>query len=66
MPKLINNNHIPHRLGASKMVTVSVTMCLDEATGDTTALKNAAEAIEFHINTNPRQHKVWVKTIEVI
>lgn len=66
MVKIQNPNHIPPRTGATKIVTVSVTMVLDESTGDTTALINAIDAIGFHINTNPRLHKDFVQKIEII
>lgn len=53
------------KVNSSKMVTVSVTMNLDEKAGDTVAMKNAVEAINYYLNTLPRQHKTWATKIEV-
>lgn len=53
------------KIAGSKEVTVSVTFILDEKANENLAIRNAAEALRFFANSNPRQHSSWVKKIEV-
>lgn len=51
------------KVGNSKTVTVTLRFDVDEKSGNTVILRNAAEVAQFFADN--RQHKSWTRSIKI-